>query len=745
MVFRKYMISFKLITTIAILTLSTIIPALAFAAPKATSAQNWEYVNGNSWAQNYSPNDQINVQNADQVEVKWIFSLAGKAASMDFIVNDVRGGGEGSSTPPVVANGRVFIQTNYMRTVAVDAASGKLEWDHDYVIDMEEIASRLPIKLGPRPHFHGFRYWEGGNMLLNNGLACDIYGVDADTGENTMWIKDLCADVPGNMYEYYQYAAFTATSSLSSIGTYDNGRQFIVVLPGSVHGSVIIGDARHVTVGINMDTEEIEWRVFGFPPHGVLTKDWALQECSTGWFRDIACSDVAAAAPENLEWDWAGPNNVPSIYAGVTANWGQAVVDEDTGMIYTQTGNQGPYPYIGHTPGPRLYGSALYAVDMNTGQRAWWQQPMPRDPYDYDCNWSGVLAEVPTLGKVYMKGCKEGLLMVMDAATGEPHYMVDLVEEQVAWGQITDKASTEPHEGQGGVRYHTMDPFSKYDMLEMEHAAANDYCPPAGDPTRTQLGEGCHVYPAWSNGIFATDMSYDPESNTLFHYAAGLETTILSCKPATELEAGDSFCPSRWNHPWNTTVVARDATTGAVKWTWYYDPSQIRSHMAITKELVVFGLKEGSLMFMDKENGNILKEMTIGSDMKVGITTGQDSNGDQKYFTVVGLGTGSNITPSNSGTLIAVGLSERAQAVLTVTQTQTSRTTVTQTSTSTSVSTQTQTSTSTSVSTSVSTSATTITIAGEEVEVGSTTITYAAVVVAVIAVIAAAVLYTRKQ
>ena len=49
------MYNFKLLTTLAILSLSTILPAMAFAAPLANNGADWQYVNGNSWAQGYSP------------------------------------------------------------------------------------------------------------------------------------------------------------------------------------------------------------------------------------------------------------------------------------------------------------------------------------------------------------------------------------------------------------------------------------------------------------------------------------------------------------------------------------------------------------------------------------------------------------------------------------------------------------------------------------------------------------------
>ncbi|MFC1754390.1 PQQ-binding-like beta-propeller repeat protein [Thermoproteota archaeon] len=696
-------------------------PALAFAAPLNADAKNWVYVGGNSWAQNYSPQTQLSTANVNDLEVKWIFPLQGATtapAGMQALATNT-----GSTTPPIVADGKVFVTTNFLRTYAIDAKTGKQLWSHDYVIDIEDVESRLPVWYAGAPmgiiaaHLHGIRYWESGNALLLTGRACDMYGIDADTGETSFMVEDLCLDIPGNMYLMQQGAA-----SQTNIGTYEAERLFVYVLPGAMHSSVFEGDFRHTTLGIDMDTKEIVWRLYSFPPHGVLSKDWALQECDIGFFRDIPCSTVAAQAPENLEWDWAQPDEAPSIYGGVTSNWGQIIIDEDTGIIYTQTGNQGPFTYIGETPGPRLYGSTIMAIDASSGQRLWWNQPMPRDPYDYDCNWSGILAEDPTYGKVYMKGCKEGLLQILDAETGEPIHSIDVIEDQVNLGQVSDAALKEYPEG--GIRFRTMDPLNNYDMRVMTAPDGSSYC---GDP--------CNVYPYWMNGIFATDMSYDPTTNILYHYAGALQVNGLQSGEGA-IASGSFSVGGAQSPTTNVTIMARDVTTGEIKWSYYYDLSMQRAHMVVSDSLLWTGFPDGMLRFFNKDTGELLREMNMGSALQVGTTTAQDSDGNQKLFILTGEGSSAinGIMPATPGTVIAIGLSERAQ----------SASIMTVTSTATSTSSTTVTATSTSISTSISSTTATITSSVTE-EVGmSSTITYAAVAVAVIAIIGAALLYTKK-
>jgi alcohol dehydrogenase (cytochrome c) len=726
-------------SVLIVLTFSTFVPALAYAAPLSESAKDWVNINGNSWAQNYSPETSITKDNVNNLEVKWLFALEGVTTAGPKLFASLNPT-DGASHPPLVKNGVVYVMTNFLKLYAIDAKTGKQIWANSYDVNITDAVERLPLRTASfsSEHIHGVSFWEGGNLILNRGVACDFYGVDANTGKTTLWIKDLCEDVPGNLYQYH--TMYTGAKS-GTIGTYEKGRQFIYVMSGGMHSSYYLGDGRHVVMGISMDApHEILWRVFGYPPQDVPTKDWDLQDCSIGFFGDTPCSEVAANAPQNLEWDWSQPGEAPNIYGGVTASWGQLVVDEDTGIVYIPTGNQGPYGYVGTTPGPRLYGSTIMAIDMNQGKRVWWLQPFQRDLYDYDCNWSGILANDPTLGKVYIKGCKEGVLNVMDAATGKPYYRTDVILEQVDWGQIGPQALLPPE--QGGVHYHVNDVFDTYTMRDLTGIDNSQFC-----------GAPCVVYPGWTNGLFGTDMSYDPKTGTLFHYANALETSILKSNPPPESGVGSAFSTKSYPDT-NSTLVARDLATGQVKWTYYYDYSVQRSMITVTPTMVFAGYTDGYLRFFDKNDGTLLREMNLGSTMTAGFTTGQDSDGNQEIFGIIGTGSVSQArvypTTSAAGVVVGIGLAERSAstmtttAVSTITSTTVATTTVTTISAVTSVSTTTATTAMTVVSTQP---AKTTTVTSEITETSGlpAEVTYAAVAVAVIAIIAATVLVMRKK
>lgn len=654
-------INISLIVIILILSFSTLMPIVAYSEPLANTEEDWQYVNGNSWGWNYSPQNQIKRNNIHSLEVMWVYPIDSISSSL--IQNNLINFQEGTNTPPIVHDGKVFITSNYLRTYAIDAKDGSELWRHDYEIDPEVVQERLDIQFAYwlTSHVHSIRYWENGDVILYQGMACDIIGIDANDGTTKFHIEDLCKDIPGNLYSYR-----TTPTSIANVGTWEAGQQFIVVFPGLMHSSPYLGDGRHVMMGVSMNPPyEILWKVFSYPEHGVPDKDWALKECDIGFFRDVPCSDVAAENLEQLEWDWAFPDEPPSIYGGVTSNWGQPIIDEDTGILYTQTGNQGPYSNVTMTPGPRLYGSTIMAIDLNQGVRKWWLQPFPHDLYDYDCNWSGILAEIPQLiqgrdEKVYIKGCKEGIIYVMNAATGEPIVTYDVIDDQIEWGQISPEAGLGPEEG--GVRYHKTDLFGD-DMRTWNFITDGKY----------SSGYSL-LYPFWIHGIFGSDMSYDPTTKTLFYYANAIYGNVTQESPYVSAKLTKANPVT----PWNATIVARDLKTGEVKWRWFYPDSAQRSHLVVLDDMVFSGFTDGSLKFFKKagtdddienedEGERLIRTINVGSPIVTGPTTGQDSDGNQKIFVIKEntnlitwggfSGDGySNLDAPSSGTLVAYGL-----------------------------------------------------------------------------------------
>src|SRR5574340_145791 len=90
----------SLLSILLILAFGTFAPTIAYAAPLANTDKDWQYVNGNSWGWNYSPETKINRDNVNNLEVKWIFPLEGRLQASQAIQAFVTN--EGSTTPPIV-------------------------------------------------------------------------------------------------------------------------------------------------------------------------------------------------------------------------------------------------------------------------------------------------------------------------------------------------------------------------------------------------------------------------------------------------------------------------------------------------------------------------------------------------------------------------------------------------------------------------------------------------------------------
>jgi hypothetical protein len=186
-------------------------------------------------------------------------------------------------------------------------------------------------------------------------------------------------------------------------------------------------------------------------------------------------------------------------------------------------------------------------------------------------------------------------------------------------------------------------------------------------------------------------MSYDPETGTVFHFANALQATIFN-SGGPEMSGWDPAKPRFYTGQYhldisNTTLASRDLATGEVKWTHFYDLYLQRSAMTILPDMVFTGFSDGYLRFFDKNTGDVLRELNLGSYLQIEFTTGQTTKGDQMIYGILAQGERAHQLTA-PGTVVGIGLSEKAAADVKTTTVPTTRsTTVTTTSVSTSVTT----------------------------------------------------------
>jgi quinoprotein glucose dehydrogenase len=112
-------------------------------------------------------------------------------------------------------------------------------------------------------------------------------------------------------------------------------------------------------------------------------------------------------------WRWVGHTNV----------WSISSADEELGLAYLPVTAPTNDWWGGFRPGDNLYGSALVAVDCQTGKRIWHFQTVHHPLWDYDLAAPPNLVEIEVDGKpiraVAQLG-KTAFTYVFDRATGKP-------------------------------------------------------------------------------------------------------------------------------------------------------------------------------------------------------------------------------------------------------------------------------------------------------------------------------------
>src|SRR6202046_2343332 len=89
--------------------------------------------------------------------------------------------------------------------------------------------------------------------------------------------------------------------------------------------------------------------------------------------------------------------------------------------VYWGVGNPAPWNPRGRK-GDNLFTQSIFAVRPKTGERVWYFQTSPNDPFDYDSVQTPILATINVQGtprKVVIQANRSGFLYVLDAKAGK--------------------------------------------------------------------------------------------------------------------------------------------------------------------------------------------------------------------------------------------------------------------------------------------------------------------------------------
>jgi quinoprotein glucose dehydrogenase len=123
---------------------------------------------------------------------------------------------------------------------------------------------------------------------------------------------------------------------------------------------------------------------------------------------------------------WLTPGSAE--YTGNAGVWGPMSADPELGLVYLPVEGATSDMYGGERHGNNLFGNSLVAVDVKTGERAWHQQLIHHDIWDWDNPTAPILLDVNVGGrpvKAVVQLTKQAFAYAFDRATGEPLWPIE--------------------------------------------------------------------------------------------------------------------------------------------------------------------------------------------------------------------------------------------------------------------------------------------------------------------------------
>jgi quinoprotein glucose dehydrogenase len=374
---------------VAAATAAVVIPSLHGQAPGFPTTKNgdWPYYTADAKGTRYSPLDQINAQNFNNLEVAWRFKTDNLGTRPEYKL-------EGT---PLAVKGVIYATGGTRRSVvALDAKSGELMWVYSLREGARAVAA--PRQLSGR----GLSYWtdgKGDDRVIFVTTGYHLVALNAHTGAPIKAFgKDGIVDmkVGAMVGKGEQIDLETGEIGLHSTPTIAKD----VILVGSSFREGLTVKTHNNTKGLargyDVRTGKVLWTFNTIPRPGEFGNDT--------W--------------ENESWATNGNTGV----------WSQITADEEAGLVYLPVEDPTSDLYGGHRPGNNLYGDSLVAVDLKTGQKKWHYQIVHHPIWDYDMPAAPILIDITVDGKpvkAVAQATKQGMLYVFDRITGKPVWPIE--------------------------------------------------------------------------------------------------------------------------------------------------------------------------------------------------------------------------------------------------------------------------------------------------------------------------------
>ncbi len=448
--------------------------------PMAREAGEWVTWGADPHNTRYSPLDQINAGNVDQLEVAWRW----KASDID-----------GRPDPnwkatPLVVDGVMYVPHGGTRVSAIDPGTGATIWMY------EPDPYRVQIARQFSGSSRAVSYWTDGTSkrILHNTIDGRLLSIDAATGK-----ADPNFGVNGQV---------DLNKDLLPPDDPRTPQDMNSTAPGIVVGDIIViqmigddtiakkGGTPGYIRGLDVRTGKKLWTFHTIPRPDEFGNDT--------W--------------ENDSWKDFGAASV----------WTMMSADPELGMVYLPVESATNNFWGGQKPGDGLFGESIVALDAKTGERKWHFQILHHGVWDYDLPAAPILHDIEKDGKTIKAITvltKQGMNFVFDRKTGEPVWPIEERPVPTSMAVPGEKLSpTQPFPTKPApysrLGYHEEDlidftPALRAEALKMleSYTKGPMYTPPT---LLTETNKGTIVYPNFGGGSNWNGGAIDVETNMLF-------------------------------------------------------------------------------------------------------------------------------------------------------------------------------------------------------------------------------------
>jgi len=388
----------------ALLCLALCLPALSqqqpipTAPPSAAPGEDgqWTMPAKNYASTRYSELDQINTENAKNLQVAFTFST---------------GVNKGQESAPLVVGGTMYVLSPYPNILyALDLTQpgAPLKWQYNPKPDSaaQGVACCDVVNRGPT--------FANGKVYFTT-LDAHVVAVNADTGEE-VW-KTKLGDI--NRGETMTMAPLVVKDKV------------IVGISGGEYG------VRGWIQALDADSGQSVWKAYHTGPD----QDVKIGPSFKPFYDSDKGKDLGISTWPPNAWEQGG---------GTV--WGWISYDPDLNLIFYGTGNPGPWN-PNQRPGDNKWTAGIFARDADTGEARWFYQTAPHDLHDWDNINEMILLDLEWDGKprkVLVHPGRTGFVYVIDRTTGEVlsakpfHALTAVTGVDLKTGRIQYNSEKEP-------------------------------------------------------------------------------------------------------------------------------------------------------------------------------------------------------------------------------------------------------------------------------------------------------------